>query len=98
MGLTRRVFLISFLMPSWRLERLIGLTLTCPCNLLGRYSVVPLSTNSGLIEWVPRCDTLHTLVRAFRLGRNVLLNIEHRLMLHFAPDLEFLTLLQVHSY
>jgi len=28
---------------------------------------------------------------------SVLLNIEHRLMLHFAPDLEFLTLLQVRS-
>ncbi|EOD22370.1 hypothetical protein EMIHUDRAFT_430501 [Emiliania huxleyi CCMP1516] len=59
-----------------------------------RYSVVPLSTNSGLIEWVPRCDTLHTLVRAYRTSRSVLLNVEHRLMLHFAPDLESLTLLQ----
>jgi len=59
-----------------------------------RYSVVPLSTNSGLIEWVPRCDTLHTLVRAYRQLTSVLLNLEHKLMLHFAPDLEHLTLLQ----
>jgi len=59
-----------------------------------RYSVVPLSTNSGLIEWVPQCDTLHTLVRDYRSSRNVLLNVEHRLMLHFAPDLESLTLMQ----
>ena len=59
-----------------------------------RYSVVPLSTNSGLIEWVPQCDTLHALVRGYRLPRNVLLNVEHRLMLHFAPDLDALCLLQ----
>ena len=45
-------------------------------------------------RWVPRCDTLHTLVRAYRTSRSVLLNVEHRLMLHFAPDLESLTLLQ----
>jgi len=32
-----------------------------------------------------------------RVVRVNLLNIEHRLMLHFAPDLEFLTLLQVRS-
>ena len=43
---------------------------------------------------MPRCDTLHTLVRAYRTSRSVLLNVEHRLMLHFAPDLESLTLLQ----
>ena len=59
-----------------------------------RYSVVPLSTNSGLIEWVPQCDTLHALVRDYRLRRNILINLEHRLMLHFAPDLESLSLLQ----
>ena len=59
-----------------------------------RYSVVPLSTNSGLIEWVPQCDTLHALVRDYRMPRNVLLNVEHRLMLHFAPDLDALPLMQ----
>ena len=59
-----------------------------------RYSVVPLSTNSGLIEWVPQCDTLHSLVRDYRLPRKVLLNVEHRLMLHFAPDYESLAHLQ----
>ena len=31
-----------------------------------RFSVVPLSTNSGLIGWVPNCDTLHTLIRDYR--------------------------------
>ena len=59
-----------------------------------RYSVVPLSTNSGLIEWVPQCDTLHALVRDYRTRRNILINVEHRLMLHYAPDLDSLSLMQ----
>ena len=59
-----------------------------------RYSVVPLSTNSGLIEWVPQCDTLHALVRDYRTRRNIMINVEHRLMLHYAPDLDALSLMQ----
>merc|ERR1719487_2919091 len=31
-----------------------------------RYSVIPLSPNSGLIRWVPNCDTLHSLVQEYR--------------------------------
>jgi len=46
-----------------------------------RYSVVPLSTNSGLIGWVPNCDTLHALIRDYREKKKILLNIEHRIML-----------------
>jgi len=34
--------------------------------LITRYSVVPLSSNSGLIGWVSNCDTLHNLVRIYR--------------------------------
>ena len=56
--------------------------------------MVPLSTNSGLIEWVPQCDTLHALVRDYRTRRNILINVEHRLMLHYAPDLDSLSLMQ----
>jgi FKBP12-rapamycin complex-associated protein len=69
---------------------LLGSTEDCARLDLGihRYSVVPLSTNSGLIEWVPQCDTLHALVRDYRVPRSILLNVEHRLMLHFAPDLD----------
>jgi len=29
-------------------------------------AVIPLSPNSGLIGWVPNCDTLHALIREFR--------------------------------
>lgn len=59
-----------------------------------RYAVIPLSTNSGLIGWVPHCDTLHTLIRDYRERKKILLNIEHRIMLRMAPDFDHLTLMQ----
>ena len=46
-----------------------------------QYPVIPLSPVSGLIGWVPYCDTLHSLIRDYREGRKILINIEHRLML-----------------
>lgn len=58
-----------------------------------RYSVIPLSPNSGLIGWVPNCDTLHHLIREYRDARKVTLNQEHRLMLSFAPDYDHLPLI-----
>lgn len=59
-----------------------------------RYAVIPLSTNSGIIGWVPHCDTLHTLIRDYREKRRKMLNSEHREMLKMAPDYDHLTLLQ----
>lgn len=59
-----------------------------------RYPVIPLSPNSGLIGWVPHCDTLHSLIRDYRESRKILLNIEHRLMLQMAPDYDMLKLLE----
>lgn len=59
-----------------------------------RYAVIPLSTNSGIIGWVPHCDTLHTLIRDYREKRRKTLNSEHREMLKMAPDYDHLTLLQ----
>ncbi|CAA9998750.1 unnamed protein product [Nesidiocoris tenuis] len=59
-----------------------------------RYAVIPLSTNSGLIGWVPHCDTLHTLIKDFREKKKILLNIEHRIMTRMAPDYDHLTLMQ----
>lgn len=59
-----------------------------------RYAVIPLSTNSGLIGWVPHCDTLHTLIRDYREKRKTVLNIEHRVMLRMAPDYDHLNLMQ----
>jgi len=60
---------------------------------IARYSVTPLSPNSGLIGWVPNCDTLHTLIREFREARKIPLNIEHRLMMAMAPNYEHLPLI-----
>lgn len=31
-----------------------------------RYVIMPLSNNSGLIGWVPNCDTMHQLVKQYR--------------------------------
>ncbi|XP_064642053.1 serine/threonine-protein kinase mTOR-like isoform X1 [Lineus longissimus] len=59
-----------------------------------RFSVIPLSTNSGLIGWVPHSDTLHSLIRDHREKKKILLNIEHRIMLRMAPDYDHLTLMQ----
>jgi FKBP12-rapamycin complex-associated protein len=59
-----------------------------------RYSAIPLSTQSGLLGWVPYSDTLHVLIREYRDSRKILLNIEHRIMLQMAPDYDSLTLMQ----
>lgn len=63
-----------------------ALTINCTCACVSftsiqRYAVIPLSTNSGLIGWVPHCDTLHALIRDYREKKKILLNIEHRIML-----------------
>ncbi|EME28648.1 serine/threonine-protein kinase ATR [Galdieria sulphuraria] len=57
-----------------------------------RFSVIPLSPNTGLIGWVPNCYTVHSIIREYREQRKIVLNIEHRLMLQVAPDYDELTL------
>jgi len=59
-----------------------------------RYSAMPLSTQAGLLGWVPNSDTLHVLIREYRESRKILLNIEQRIMLQMAPDYDNLTLMQ----
>ena len=59
---------------------------------IARYAVVPLSPNSGLIGWVPNCDTLHALIREYREAHKIPLNLEHRMMLAMAPDYDHLPL------
>ncbi|KAH9825549.1 TOR1 phosphatidylinositol 3-kinase [Teratosphaeria destructans] len=59
-----------------------------------RYAAIPLSTQSGLLGWVPNSDTLHVLIKEYRESRKILLNIEHRIMLQMAPDYDNLTLMQ----
>lgn len=59
-----------------------------------RFSVIPLSQNTGLISWLPQCDTMHTLIKNHREVRGIPLSLEHRNMLAFAPDYDHLTKLQ----
>ena len=42
-----------------------------------RYSVIPLSPNTGLIGWVSNCDTLHQLIKDYRNRNKVRINMEH---------------------
>ncbi|TRY71614.1 hypothetical protein TCAL_17141 [Tigriopus californicus] len=51
-----------------------------------RFAVIPLSTNSGLIGWVPNSDTLHALIKDYREKKKILLNIEHRIMQRMTPQ------------
>ena len=46
-----------------------------------RYEVIPLSPASGLIEWVEHCDPIHHVIKQYRDARNIMLNVEQRLML-----------------
>ncbi|KAM3720293.1 Target of rapamycin [Dirofilaria immitis] len=59
-----------------------------------RYSIIALDQNSGLIGWVPNCDTLHSLIRDYREKKGILLSMEHKIMQNFANDLDQMTLLQ----
>merc|ERR1719379_2880103 len=59
-----------------------------------RFAVVPLSANSGLIEWVPRCDTLHQLIKMYRESRHVQLSVEYQLMRSVCSKCEDLNVLQ----
>lgn len=58
------------------------------------FSVVALSANAGLIEWVPNCDTMHALVKSYRDARKIVPNIEQRVMVRCVQEPERLTLLQ----
>ncbi|KAI9352104.1 armadillo-type protein [Obelidium mucronatum] len=59
-----------------------------------RYSVTPLSEISGLIGFVPNCDTLNQIIKDYRENRKIILNIEQKLMSEMNPNHESLTLLQ----
>jgi FKBP12-rapamycin complex-associated protein len=73
------VILFSHLIWMW-CGQLFGLVNTLLANdahtaekdlSIQRYAVIPLSPNSGLIGWVPNCDTLHSLIREYRDARKV---------------------------
>jgi serine/threonine-protein kinase mTOR len=59
-----------------------------------RYAICPLSHDCGVVGWVPHCDTLHSLIRDYRLSKKLPLNMENREMLKIAPDYDLLTVMQ----
>ena len=59
-----------------------------------RYSVIPLSQNSGLLEWLLNCDTLHSLIREYREKKKLILNFEHKIIQKLTSDYEHLTPIQ----
>jgi serine/threonine-protein kinase mTOR len=59
-----------------------------------RYAISPLSHSCGVVGWVPHCDTLHSLIKDYRLLKKVPLNMENREMLKIAPDYDLLTVMQ----
>jgi phosphatidylinositol kinase/protein kinase (PI-3 family) len=86
-----------------RVMQLFGLVNTLLANdpetskqdlLIRGYSVIPLAPNSGLIQWLERCDTVHALIKEYRDARKILINIEHRLMLQMAPDYQNMQAIQ----
>lgn len=57
------------------------------------YEVISLSSNVGIIEWVPDCDTMHALVKEYREVHNIMPNVEHKVMLRLAAEPDRLPLL-----
>ncbi|KAJ3319429.1 phosphatidylinositol kinase- protein kinase tor1 [Boothiomyces sp. JEL0866] len=58
------------------------------------YPVIPLSPNSGLIGWVPDCDTMQDLIKEYRESRRILADIERRVIYDMAKDYDDLNALQ----
>ncbi|CAM9334078.1 unnamed protein product [Discosporangium mesarthrocarpum] len=68
---------------------------TAKFNLsIRRYAIMPLSNNSGVIGWVPNCDTLNQLIKQYRESKEIRVNTEMKVMKALAPDYEKLTPLQ----
>lgn len=65
-----------------------------PDLVLSVYSVVPLSANSGIIEWVPRCDTLHCLIKRYRELHNIRVSLESDLLRSLYPKYDSLMYIQ----
>ena len=57
-------------------------------------AIVPLSTSTGLIQWIPGCDTMQNLIHEYRRRKNINLNIEASMMTEISVN-DFDTLLPV---
>jgi len=54
-----------------------------------RFSVLPLSSDSGLIEWLPHSDTFHELLKIYRHTHNIDLDLELSHVQRFATREEY---------
>ena len=79
----------TYLIYIERVMQLFGLINACLLNDnrtrnrvidIVRYSVLPLSNNSGLIGWVQNCDTLNSLITEYRSAKNLKPGIEMKLL------------------
>uniref|UniRef100_A0A6B2KWQ4 non-specific serine/threonine protein kinase n=1 Tax=Arcella intermedia TaxID=1963864 RepID=A0A6B2KWQ4_9EUKA len=57
-----------------------------------RYSVIPLCSDSGLIEWLPHSDTLHELLTVYRKAHSIPIDAELTLMQRFCMKNEYFKL------
>jgi FKBP12-rapamycin complex-associated protein len=60
--------------------------------VITKYSVIPLSHNTGIIGWVQNCDTLQQLIREYRESSQIRSNTESYLMSSFCDKYELLPL------
>ena len=68
---------------------LVNNKFTASKNLcIDTYSVFPLSHSTGIIGWVPDCDTLHQLIKEKRELSNMISNVEHRNMFKMCSKYE----------
>ncbi|EKG04303.1 target of rapamycin (TOR) kinase 1, putative [Trypanosoma cruzi] len=61
--------------------------------LIQTYSVTPLSDNAGLVGWVDHCDTLHQIIKEYRIHPKYL-STELNLMRSMSDELHHLTVIQ----
>ena len=62
-------------------------------SLITIYSVIPLSNKSGLIGWVPDCDSLEKLIKEYTKINNKIPNKEKNTLLTYNPGYETSSLL-----
>jgi FKBP12-rapamycin complex-associated protein len=66
-----------------------------------RFPVIPLSHNTGIIGWVPNCDTLYQLIREYRISNKIIEKVEYKIVFTIYPKFEtgpFMNKLEVFKY
>ena len=61
---------------------------------IDQYPVIPLSSNAGIIGWLERAETFHSLIRDYRVNHDTPLNIETKFMQQYAGEYDYLCLMQ----